>query len=460
MARWFNREQNLRATLCVLQQETNIQKLIDQIPSATEMLTILQAPDAPNATVTESMLSRLSKLRGIDFQGSGQNPYKLNLGPCAFRQLHDLQYISLQKINFVGKKVFDGLKSVEVLQISECDIEILSWRLLAELSSLQEIALMRNGITFLEDFSFYGTPDLKRLSLSHNNIVTLQAEALVGLLKLEVLDLSNNNLDRISGVSFPPLPHLQWLELKHNPIEVIFPNCFQFLNGTYRLSLGHAEKSIHLLKFSFRGLENLIYLHIPNVNNDILLEHMFYGLNSLTHLTLEGRITAIGDRAFIGAHRRLERLSLHKCKLTRVAKGAFHGLNLLISLDLSSNKLRGIARNSFENLERLRELILNDNMLHVLPNELFLLPQLRSLRLDANSWNCTCEMASWREDVTTRVRRVLSNLCPQGNHKSDCMGFESTYVVDPRVTPRCDYPPQVRGITVYEVIRHHLDCYK
>ncbi|XP_076330084.1 uncharacterized protein LOC143235767 [Tachypleus tridentatus] len=125
MARWFNREQNLRATLCVLQQETNIQKLIDQIPSATEMLTILQAPDAPNATVTESMLSRLSKLRGIDFQGSGQNPYKLNLGPCAFRQLHDLQYISLQKINFVGKKVFDGLKSVEVLQISECDIEIL-----------------------------------------------------------------------------------------------------------------------------------------------------------------------------------------------------------------------------------------------------------------------------------------------------------------------------------------------
>lgn len=323
------------------------------------------------------------------------------------------------------------------------------------LKNLKELYFVQSGIKELYGFAFYGTPELRRLFLSHNDLFSVEADAFVGLLKLEYLDLSNNNIDHLSGLTFPPLPHLQWLELKHNPIKVIFPHCFQYLNGTQHLTLGHKKQPVHLMKFSFRGLYSLIYLHIPNIDNDALFEHMFYDLRSLLHLNLQGRIKIINNRAFNGATKHLKKLILNNCQLERVYKDSFKALENLEVLDLSSNLLRSLPNGVFDDLKSVQQIQLHNNHLKKISYDLFSgLQTMKSLVLYDNPWNCSCEMQFWKEEVVMAKYQPTIEAC----NGTECFDRNIIYYEND-FTPRCESPENQKGKNVFYATKT-LSCGK
>lgn len=457
LGRWKQHNEQVKIAMCVF----NRLKLntISLLPEDTQALTFLQTPDSSDITLTNDLTTSFQRVNSIDMQGSPGRKYKLHMTHETFRSLPHLKYLSLQRVNLTGaEKVFSKLSSLEVLHVVYCSIGYIKWEMLDGLSSLKELYLVQSGIKELSDFAFYGAPHLRRLFLSHNDLFDLEASAFIGLLKLEHLDLSSNHIGHLSGLTFPPMPHLQWLELKHNPIKVIFPHCFQYLNGTQHLTIGHKLQAVHLMKFSFRGLYSLMFLHIPNIDNDALVEHTFYDLRALMHLNLQGRIRMLTDRAFNGAHRILQKLILHDCNLIRISENAFYGLENLITLDLSMNMLKYLPAYVFEPLKNVQEVILSQNKFETLHGDVFLpLTYLKALRLDANPWNCTCEIMSWKKETLTRVPRVTSVPCANTGN-SPCTEFQVTFDDDETLLPRCETPAKYQDKNVFDVLETHLDC--
>lgn len=445
--RWNPDNNTIKTAICVFRNESLFSILA--LPTDTESITILQANDDTGLTVTSSTLKAFTQLKSVDLQGS-LGSASISITNDIFHNLGDLKHLSLQRVSLKGaEKAFSKLATLEVLHVIHCDIGYLKWEMLDGMKNLRELYLLQSGIKELYGFAFYGTPELRRLFLSHNDLFSVEADAFVGLLKLEYLDLSNNQIDHLSGLTFPPLPHLQWLDLKHNPIKVIFPHCFQFLNGTQHLTLGHKEQPVHLMKFSFRGLYSLLYLHIPNIDNDALFEHMFYDLKSLRHMNLRGRIKLINNRAFNGAHKVLTKLVLRDCKLERIFQESFYGLENLLFLDLSDNQLQSIPDYAFNHFKAIEKILLNDNRLKQVSSGLFLpLQTLKATALYNNPWNCTCNMRHWKPDIIMSKYVSSSEVCQKDNCTENELFDDTT-----DFTPRCEQPKSHKSESVFRVLK-------
>lgn len=67
----------------------------------------------------------------------------------------------------------------------------------------------------------------------------------------------------------------------------------------------------------------------------------------------------------------LHKLIAHKCSIEKVDKDAFHGLEILIELDLSYNNIHVLNPATFRDPFRLRKIYLNHNQIQRLQNGLF-----------------------------------------------------------------------------------------
>ncbi|GFR29184.1 insulin-like growth factor-binding protein complex acid labile subunit [Trichonephila clavata] len=447
ISKWKLENSSTKTALCVFRNESL--SLILELPNDTESITVLQADDDNVMVFTNNILKHLQNVKSIDMQGS-LTEAKIYITNDIFHDLKDLKYLSLQRVDLTsGEKAFSKLSSLEVLYVIHCEIGYLKWEMLDGLKNLKELYLVQSGIKELYGFAFYGTPELRRLFLSHNDLFSVEADAFVGLLKLEYLDLSNNRIDHLSGLTFPPLPHLQWLELKHNPIKVIFPHCFQYLNGTQHLTLGHQKQPVHLMKFSFRGLYSLLFLHIPNIDNDALFEHMFYDLKSLSHMNLRGRIKLINNRAFNGAHKVLKKLVLHDCQIERMFSDSLYGLESLHLLDLSENRLRSLPDGIFHPLKAIKQIRLNNNQITQIPSNVFLpLYTLQELAMYNNPWNCTCGMKYWKERIVMAKSEDNSEMYNETMSSNNNGTLEEIDIV-----PRCKDPILYEGRSVFQVLK-------
>ncbi|XP_054710057.1 carboxypeptidase N subunit 2-like [Uloborus diversus] len=447
-----NDEHLIKSAVCVFNNH-NI-KFTYRLSDDIESITFLQENDT-QTIFTNDILKHFQKVQSIDLQGS-LNSATVHITNSAFHNLEHLKFLALQRVDMTGaQKAFAKLSELEVLYVIHCTIGYLKWEMLDGLLKLKELYLLQSGIKELYGFAFYGTPELRRLFLSHNDLLSVDADAFVGLLKLEYLDLSNNQIDHLSGLTFPPLPHLQWLELKHNPIKVIFPHCFQFLNGTQHLTLGHKQQPVHLMKFSFRGLYSLKFLHIPNIDNDILIEHMFYDLRALMHLNLQGRIKIINNRAFNGAHKLLKKLILHNCQLQKLYKDSFHGLEVLQVLDLSLNHLQSLEEETFRHLKSIRYILLHNNKLKQMPSELFFENhQLQAISLHGNPWNCSCNMKEWKENIV--MSNYIEPIAENCTNQYNCTE-EMVPITDINTSPVCENPVIYKGEELFTVLKS-LNC--
>ncbi|KAG7208289.1 hypothetical protein KM043_014531 [Ampulex compressa] len=310
--------------------------------------------------------------------------------------------------------LFTALGALTHLRVYNCALKDVSWHMFDGLNSLLYLSLEKNNLKFIPEFCFYGTPNLKLLSLAGNQLLTLKSVDLAGLLMLENLDLKGNNLTFLSELSFPPFPALRFADFRDNPLDSIFPSTFEIMNTTEKLFLGGSESRLRLQKNSLLGLRQLQILHVHNLEVRVLERFVLQGMPALLELKIQGNISSIDFDAFVDLNN-LSDLDLSYCHIRQISMDAFYGLEKVKRIDLSNNEIESIPPGLFsvQQQKELREIILTNNRLTSLPLEFFknlrmpnMQPQVQSVRLDRNPWDCTCAMMSWNPRLVNRVRET------------------------------------------------------
>lgn len=197
---------------------------------------------------------------------------------------------------------------------------------------------------------------VKRVLLSNNKITALYKGKLVAGHEstVEELDLSNNDITYIEPGVFDKFTNLRMLDLSGNNIDRIAKGVFSS-KLSYKLKvLKLDENRIAKLDREFEHLHQLEHLTLDDNPTVSFTEHTFKKLNNLKKLSLDGtRLEKVEQAYLLGLHH-LEVLSMRQNSFRTVPD--LHGLTSLKKLDLSENPITEITSNAFGSLRHLREL--------------------------------------------------------------------------------------------------------
>ncbi|XP_023712049.1 oligodendrocyte-myelin glycoprotein [Cryptotermes secundus] len=175
---------------------------------------------------------------------------------------------------------------------------------------------------------------------------------------VHTLDLSYNVIRTLRNESFPKYIRLSTVILSYNEMEDIQVNAFAGLQMIRTIDLSYNKlKSIHPEIFA----------------SNPKLEFLSLSSNPLTHLPSKSPIL-VSDSVIS--------LDLSSCFLTEIHPLTFSRLPRLCNLDLSSNLLQTVSVRSLENL-----------------------PDLKTVQLANNRWNCNCDVVELMQWTSKRRRQ-------------------------------------------------------
>lgn len=150
-------------------------------------------------------------------------------------------------------------------------------------------------------------------------------------------DCSNGNIEDLAG-HFGPQTETIALQSYH--LKVIGANAFSELNlpNFWKLDIVRCGV-VTIKKNAFRGLQNLLSLHLDNNRIEVLEPGAFFGLLKLKALRLQNN------------------------KLRTLEHGVFAGLDQLNLLNLNSNLLKSLKPKMFEGAHALTTILVKDNLI-------------------------------------------------------------------------------------------------
>ncbi|KAM6964918.1 nephrocan-like [Aplochiton taeniatus] len=327
--------------------------------------------------------------------------------------------------------------------------------------SLETLNVSYNRVLGLQEPALDGLRNLRVLDLQNNLVTTLRADVLSGLVKLERLYLDGNRIETVQGALW--LAQLNLLSMGTNRIQS-FPSAF-FAQSTSLVTLRLTENSLSRVPNDLPGsltflsldrnqirslrsrdmsqLRNLTFLSLAQnrlVSVDAALrlpklavlevpgnrlralpnrlsprmETLDCGQNALQevtyqqvsamrllkHLFVENNAIQIFEANALRNNVHLTNLALEQNLLTSIPEGL---PGSLVRLDMKGNYIASIQERELRSLTRLQVLNLRKNNLTSLPHALpVLLPRLDILFLDANPWNCTCELQRMKRTLVAR----------------------------------------------------------
>ncbi|XP_024275819.1 nephrocan [Oncorhynchus tshawytscha] len=336
--------------------------------------------------------------------------------------------------------------------------------------SLETLNVGHNRITGLQESVFEGLKKLRLLDLQNNQITNLRSNTLSTLKKLECLYLDGNQIETVQGAL--RLPQLNLLSLGNNKIPC-FPSSFftplQSLTtlrlpgnllSRVPLDLPHALSYLNLDRNQIRALRNremgqlrnltslsasynrlvsvdgglrlpnLTVLELPgnqlrvlpsrlspklekldcrqNSIQEVTFQHLS-GMKQLKHLFLENNTIWNFEANALRNSVHITNLALEQNLLSSIPDGLPESL---IRLDLKGNRIEAVQEQELRSLKRLQVLNLRRNKLTSLPQiTLDLLPRLRTVYLDGNPWNCSCELLGVKRTLLARRVEIPKELC-------------------------------------------------
>ncbi|XP_050539406.1 protein artichoke [Daktulosphaira vitifoliae] len=274
---------------------TNIKILSPELFFKTNSLTHLNIRCNGITEIPETMFQTLSNLIWLDV--SENQIANIRIG--SFAGLSSIKYINLSKnklSSFKGEYFITKRSSG---------------------TSLEEIDMSNNQISYLFPSTFKVHPSIKSIRLSNNKFNYFPSELISGLAYLQEIDLSKNSLKALEEFDFAGLPNFRELNLAENQIDTISETTFH--NST-----------------------QLQTINLANNNLERIGERTFQGLNRLHYLSLENNnLTELPDLIFDRSRLKvLENINLSKNKFTTAPlKSLQKQYFFLSSVDLSSNKL-------------------------------------------------------------------------------------------------------------------------
>ncbi|ESO91319.1 hypothetical protein LOTGIDRAFT_105202 [Lottia gigantea] len=271
---------------------------------------------------------------------------------------------------------------VEILDLSNNDIEFINNTVFEDLQHLQTLKINHNKLAELPVFP--PNSSLQNLYMNHNRIITIKPEAMQNLPNLKVMDLNYNEIMDIPLGTFPTKSNLHQLFMNNNRIISLEKGCLDNLTSLEWLKM-NKNKIMELNKMVFTNLTNLKILELMRNKIEVIEGLTFQGLTNLQILKLKrNSITKLLDGAFYGLDN-IQNLQLDHNKITNVTQAWLYGLDSLKILTLSNNRIQPLESVSWDFCKSLHKLDLTHNKISYIAEKSFAkLHDLQNLYLDHN----------------------------------------------------------------------------
>ena len=338
--------------------------------------------------------------------------------PGAFRAFANLQSLSVCTHNTewsseqlqLERGCFDGLRSLETLDLGSNNLWSLEEDVLRDLPTLKRLNLTDNRFQALSELQPAGISDglhvldlshnsllevpstgvrtlpaLRELYLSGNDLAVLHDGALSGLHALQVLDVSANQLVALPAMMLNETRQLRELRVQNNSIRVLPPGLLADLPQLLTVNMSSNRLSAQWIrKDTFAGLLRLIVLDLSGNLLDSLSLDVFDDLSSLQVLDLSHNQLQTLPAGLFTSLSNLHTLTLSSNSLSRLERGSLAGLHVLSRLSLDNNRLAAISHEVFANVTSIEHLSLAHNELIFFPEAVKQLTNLQQLDLSAN----------------------------------------------------------------------------
>ncbi|XP_040573970.1 toll-like receptor Tollo [Lepeophtheirus salmonis] len=334
-------------------------------------------------SISPGAISALPSLLSLDISNNGLRV----LVNDAFQGLGNLKFLDLSHNALVAlpPDIFKGLSKLESLSIGNNSLGTIDINVFSNLGSLKSLNLSGNSLdeNWLKPGIFDHLISLLLLDLSFNHLSKLEQPELFAYIEnLEALNLDSNRLKSISSQIFRLTPNLVILTLSRNELETIQYKTLEGLTHLESLFLDHNK--IHSLQSG--TFENCTRLQKLKLNNNYLTQvpNAFHDLEALIYLDLSSNVIGVIKRESFKGLGELKTLRIANNGLSRVGEGAFKDTSQLMHLDLSINRFKALERETFTVLNNLQSLNMAENLLEDINGVLSSLVQLKWLNISSN----------------------------------------------------------------------------
>ncbi|XP_063953948.1 protein artichoke-like [Lytechinus pictus] len=320
---------------------------------------------------------------------------------------------------------FNGLRSILTITVSSNRIEDLNnGKHLWTVKTLRMLDISHNALISIGQERFNGLVNLEILNITDNNINYYSYKAFTNILNLKELYLKNEATTYLKD-AFSQLQTLLILDISNAPIRLSIQSQEQFSNmsslGELRMENAQLENTTLYDKDKnqslFAGLSSLYKLRIKgNYLHDLDIR-VFQNLSRLVDLDMTNSRIYTLRSGLLSPLISLRYLYLSENSLVELPGDVFNGLFNLKVLYFQNNILSSLDPQTFAQTLELTDLYLPGNQISTIkPGTV--LPGNNSLRLDIsnNPLSCTCSLKWFRQWLDT------ANIDFKHAHKTLCSG--------------------------------------
>ncbi len=283
---------------------------------------------------------------------------QLNVTSDVLKDVKNL-FLNNNSITDIQPSTFDGMTSLEVLNLGWNNITHLNRHVFDGLVNLSRLYLNNNRILLLKNSTFNQLKNLRILKLHYNEMAQMDSDQFVGL-ELKELYLAFNNLTSISN-----LTSNKKMSVESSIMRLINSNAsitVDIANNTSNystnetdiikindtISITESESQNKTVNGSSSALANLEKITICFNQLKEIKANDFNGLVNLKYMRiLFNKISSIEENSFADLVN-LNYLNLRGNKFQTIDRNMFYGLNKLETLILSRNLIEKVDKDSWE----------------------------------------------------------------------------------------------------------------
>ncbi|RZF33839.1 hypothetical protein LSTR_LSTR008962 [Laodelphax striatellus] len=210
-------------------QHNHISEIADTAFQNQNNLTKLDISYNQITNIRPGAFLSLTRLKSLDLQGNKLTSFKGEFFIMRRSNGTSLEELNLDdnELSYLFPSSFRVHPRLQRISAARNKFNFFPAELITSLNYLQEVDLSHNLLKTLEEFDFGRLPRLRVLKLDHNELDTISETAFHNSTQLQVIDLAGNKLERLGERTFQGLGRLQLLNLRDNFLTELPESIFE-----------------------------------------------------------------------------------------------------------------------------------------------------------------------------------------------------------------------------------------